>query len=369
MIRKIVTLGLFFALAAAAPAADWRTEVAGFLDGTRPEGQSEARQYLAGLFGSLSDDDKPVACGLLAYLSNRVGDRREEYVRLGEYFEKYGSLGLGFHFLVPAVHADVARYLRDWQFRYPWVLRIGIVASSNVTVASSIHPPEKLLLGVEMANNVLYKLTSGEQVIKGGEFRRGFNAVGLETKDLFSEPGTHQYVLEFKAGDLIVRREIVLGVQMSAAGLLREPAGSGRPPDYIVKIFLGENLLASSRKSPPITPAAQIETPPPTGQYDPFGPGYQNEPEFPSSFPIMAIPAVIKELIDQFKKKDEVEPVPAVELKTEMAFTFTKKNAMDRDIEVKAQLSLGLRSIQFLPFSLAKEPAGSSRPEASRDQR
>lgn len=113
MTRKILTLGLVFALASAAPAADWRAEVAGLLDGTRPEGHSEARQYLEGLFDSLSDDDKPVACGMLAYLSNRVGDKREEYARLGEYFEKYGSLGLGFYFLVPAVRADVARYLRD----------------------------------------------------------------------------------------------------------------------------------------------------------------------------------------------------------------------------------------------------------------
>jgi hypothetical protein len=368
MIRKTVTLGLLVAIAAAASAQNWRAEVAGFLDGTQPLGPSQARQYLAGLFDSLSDDDKPVACGLLAYLSNRVGDRKDEYAQLGKYFEKYGSLGLGFHFLVPAVREDVARYLREWQFRYPWVLRIGIVASGNVTVASSIHPPEKLLLGVEMANNVLYKLTSGGRVIKGGEFRRGFNAVRLETRDLFGEPGIHPYVLEFKAGDLLVRREIVLGVQMSAAGLLKEPAGSGRPPDYIVKIFLGENLLASSRKSPPVTPASQIETPPPTGQYDPFGPGYQNKPEIPGSFPIMAIPAVIKELIDQFKKKDEVEPVPAVELKTEMAFTFTKKNAMNRDIEVKAQLTLGLRDIRFLPFSPSKDPAGNTRPEPSRDQ-
>jgi len=369
MSRKTVALGLLIALAAAATAADWRAEVAGFLNGTRPEGYSQARQYLSGLFGSLSDEDKPVACGLLAYLSGRAGDRKEEYARLGEYFEKYGSLGLGFHFLAPAVHADVANYLREWQFRYPWVLRIGIVASGKVAVASSIHPPEKLLLGVEMANSVLYKLASGERVIKGGEFRRGFNAVGLETRELFREPGAHSYLLEFKAGDLIVRREIVLGVQMSTAGLVREPVGSVRPPDYIIKVFLGENLLASSRKSPPVTPAAKIETPPPTGKYDPFGPGYQNQPEFPSSFPIMAIPAVIKEIIDQFKKKDEVEPVPAVELKTEMAFSFTKKNAMDRDIEVKAQVSLGLRSIQFLPFSQSREPAGSSRAEVSHDQR
>jgi hypothetical protein len=40
---------------------------------------------------------------------------------------------------------------------------------------------------------------------------------------------------------------------------------------------------------------------------------------------------------------------------------------MGRDIEVRAQLSLGLQRIEFLPFSLSRDPSGDKRPEASRD--
>ncbi len=357
MMNKIVVLALLFRLAAAAPAGDWRSEVAGFLDGKRPEGYAAAREYLAEVFDSLAAEDKPVACGLLAYLCSRVGDQKEEYARLGEYFEKYGSLDAGFYFLLPAVRADASRYLRSWQLRYPWVLKIGLVCSSEQIPGSFPNPPEKLLLGVEMANPVLYKLSSGENVIKGGEFRRGFNALPLGTKDLLDQPGAHVYVLEFKAENLIVRREILLAVETSASGVMKKQPPPGRPADYLVKMFLGETLLASSRKSQPVSLNAEIEAPPPTGEYDPYGPGYQNEPKFPSSFPIMAIPAVIKELIDQFKKKDEAEPVPAVELRSETTFVFRQANAIGREIEVRAHLTLGLRNISFLPYSKGDDPA------------
>ncbi len=57
-----------------------------------------------------------------------------------------------------------------------------------------------------------------ENVLKGGQFRRGFNSVTLQAKKLFREPGAFPYTLEFKAGDLVVRRELVIGVQMDRRG-------------------------------------------------------------------------------------------------------------------------------------------------------
>lgn len=356
--KKIAALCLLFGFAAAAGADDWRAAVAGFLDGKGPDGVREARIYLARVFDSLGDEDKPAACGLLAFLAHRQSDRKDEYARLGDYFEKYGSLDAGYYFLSPGVRAEVSRYLRDWQLRYPWVLKIGLVTSRASLLTTSLSPPEKLLLGVEMANPVLYKFSSGNSVIKGGEFRRGFNALAIEARDLLDRPGAHTYVLEFKAEDMIVRREIVFGVEMSASGVTRTPAVSGPPADYLVKLYLGETLLASSRKSQPVSLNAEVEAPPPTGEYDPFGPGYQNEPKFPSSISIMAIPAVIKELIDQLKKKNEVEPVPEVELKNETTFIFSRTSAAGREIEIRARLTLGLRAIAFLPYDAPKSPAG-----------
>src|SRR4030042_1651612 len=100
-----------------------------------------------------------------------------------------------------------------------------------------------------MASDVYYKLMDGKETIKGGQLHRGFNSVSLQAKKLFREPAAFPYVLEFKAGDLIVRRELIIGVQMDFLGLLGKPAEGMGSDDYILEMFFGQELLASSRKT------------------------------------------------------------------------------------------------------------------------
>jgi hypothetical protein len=350
--RKTAALSLLILFFGSILASDWRTEVANFFSAEPAVDYRAAATYLEGRFGSLSEEDKAIASGLLAYLYGQLGDKNDEYERLGEYFEKYGLVGMGFNFLPPSAHASVANYLRDWQLKYPWVFKIGFVESSGITsVPFSINPPETLVLGVEMANEAFYKLSDGRNVLKGGLFRRGFNSISIETKRLFRDSGTYPYFLELKAGDMIVRRELAVDVRVNSVGIIGgKPAGPSKNPEYILKMFLGDSLLASSRKLLP-SPPLKVEIPPPGGVYDPFGPGYQNEPKIPNSFPIMALPAAIYDLIKSLTKRDEVEPVPPVELKSEVAFAFNGKDAAGDQIEVRARLALGLRNIRFFPFS------------------
>jgi hypothetical protein len=351
-VKKIAALSLLIFFFGSVPESDWRTEVANFFSAQPAVDYRAATAYLKGRFSSLSEEDRAIASGLLAYLYGQVGDKNNEYERLGEYFEKYGLLGMGFHFLPPPAHASIAKYLRDWQLKYPWVFKIGFVESSGVTsVPYSANPPETLVLGVEMGNEAFYKLSDGENVLKGGLFRRGFNSISLETKRLFQVSRTYPYFLELKAGDMIVRRELAVDVFVNSVGVIGgKPAGPSKNPEYVLKMFLGDNLLASSRKILP-SPPLKVEIPPPGGVYDPFGPGYQNEPKIPNSFPIMALPAAIYDLIKRLTKRNEVEPVPPVELKSEVSFAFNGKDAAGDQIEVRARLALGLRNIKFLPFS------------------
>jgi hypothetical protein len=264
---------------------------------------------------------------------------------------------LGFSFLPITTRNSVLRYLREWQLRYPWVLKIGFVSPGGPSrITPAANPPETVLLGIEMASDVYYKLTDGRHTLRGGQLHRGFNSVALESRRVFREPGTFPYVLEFKAGDLVVRRELVIAVQMDYQGVLGKPAIRASDDTFILEMFFGQELLASSRKTVLVIGDMGIDVPPPSGKYDPFGPGYQNEPRIPSTIPILAVPQAILEAIKALKKKDEVEPVPPVELKPEMAVSFKRLNAGGDAVEVTARVSLGLREIKFMSYSLMGRP-------------
>jgi hypothetical protein len=358
MKKSILIFALLAAHCSTVVAADWKTELVNFFKDEKALDYSGAVGYLQEKIDGLGDEDKPMACGLLAYLYSQLGDTKNEYQRLGEYFEKYGVIGMGFTFLPLVVRNGVLRYLREWQLRYPWVLKIGFVTPGGVETSPLLpNPPETILLGVEMASDVYYKLMDGQDVLKGGRFHRGFNAVAIQGWRIFREPGAFPYILEFKAGDLIVRRELIIGVQMEFVGIMGKPSGGRPDEEFRLEMYFGEDLLASSRKTLPSAREMGVETPPPSGKYDPFGPGYQNEPRIPTGVPILAIPAAIVEAIKSLTKKDEPEPVPPPKLITDMQISFKRPNASGNDIEVRTRVSLGLREMRFLSYSTIEKPS------------
>ncbi len=331
-------------------AADWKSEV-GNLISQGNDFQAAAR-YLEEQLDSLSDDDKAVASSLLPFFFHQVGDREKEYARLGEYFEKYGPLNMSYDFLPLSVRNSLVLYFRDWVLRYPWVLKVGFVESSSPQKKeAAASAPRELVLGVDMANEAYYKLSRGQEVLKGGQFKRGFNSMTIETDNFFAEPATYPFSLELKAGDLIVRREMTIVVSLSVFGVLENQRSEVQPSEYVLKMFLGDELLALSRKSVAAMPPVKIETPPPTGVYDPWGPGYQNKPEIPSGFPIGGIPTLVNELLKMLKKKDEIEPVPPVELKPDLALLLRKKRPDGRTVEMLARLTIGFKEVRFYSFS------------------
>jgi hypothetical protein len=354
MTRRIKALLLAVALALPLAAADWRADVAGFFIGEKGPDYAAARVYLENQFPGLPEDDKPIASGLLAFLDARLRNKPHEYRWLGDYFERYGAIDMGFQFLPPTTRAEVYRYLRDWQLRYPWVMKLGIVSPKGTTSESSLSPPDRLILGIEMANEVLYKLYLEGDVIKGGMFRRGFNEVVVDTRKIFRESGNYRFMLEFKAGDLLIKRTIILALRRDTYGAVgKQPAGA-QALEYAVKIFLGNSLLAVNQRTVPVSPPINIPVPPPSGRYDPFGPGYQNGPKFPQAVPITALPSAIKEVLNALKKRSDNVPVPPVDLKMDMQYVFSEKDPDAPEVEVRAHLWLDLKEIQFLSYQAQK---------------
>lgn len=353
MIKRIAPLLLSLTLILPAATDDWRSDLADFLAAEKGADYRGALEYLEAKFDSLTEEDKPSACGLLAFLEARLGDSPGEYRRLGDYFERYGAIDMGFQFLPLAVRSEFYRYIRDWQLRYPWVMKIGIVASSAATVQTSVYPPDSLILGIEMAGETLYKLSTNGRVIKGGMFRRGFNEIVIDARRVFQESGNTPYILEFKAGDLVIRRALMLNLRRETYGRIgsRQEA---RTAEYSVKLYLGDRLLAANQRTAAVAPPLDIPVLPQSGQYDPFGPGYQNEPKYPGGVPIAALPAAVKELFDAFKKRNAIEPVPPVELKVDMQYVFSEQSPDARQSEVRAHLWLDIQSIRFLSYAAQK---------------
>jgi hypothetical protein len=283
-----------------------------------------------------------------------LGNHPAEYRRLGDYFERYGAIDVGFQFLPPGARADFYRYVRDWQLKYPWVMKMGIVWSSAVSVLSSLYPPDSVILGIEMAGETLYKLSADGEVIKGGMFRRGFNEIVIDATKIFQASGNYTYTLEFKTGDLVIRRTIILGLRRESFGQVGPRPGLTRTAEYVIKLYLGERLLAANQRTAPVSTALDIPVPPPSGKYDPFGPGYQNEPRIPTGVPLAALPAAVKEIVAALKKRNEIEPVPPVELKTDTQYVFSEQDPDAPPTEVRAHLWLDLRAIRFLSYSAQK---------------
>jgi hypothetical protein len=233
-------------------------------------------------------------------------------------------------------------------------MKMGIVWSSAVTVSSSPYPPDSVILGVEMAGETLYKLSADGVVIKGGVFRRGFNEIVIDAAKMFQASGNYTYTLEFKTGDLVIRRTLIFGLRRESYGQVGPRAGLPRTAEYVVKLYLGERLLAANQRTAPVSTPLDIPVPAPSGKYDPFGPGYQNEPRYPTGVPIAALPAAVKEIVDALKRRNEIEPVPPVELKTDTQYVFSEQDPNAPPTEVRAHLWLDLKSIQFLSYSVQK---------------
>ncbi len=227
----------------------------------------------------------------------------------------------------------------------PLVRDIGLIGDES---SKDFASPDKLIIGVEVSRDALYKLSDEKNVIKAGYFTRGLNTVEVEANGLFMESGTHLYFLDLKAGDFTLKKEIEIDIQLDSSGV-----DSGTPrlvkkpePEYELSMFIGEKLIVSGRKSLSEELSFNIELPP---MPDGYGPFYEIEKEYKNplrnSFSILdAIGAgysLIKSLIDKKKKKKITAPVQKHE---QITATFMRRDSEGTAKEVTAVIRLKVKN-------------------------
>ncbi len=207
---------------------------------------------------------------------------------------------------------------------------ISTLVSEIFLIDSEIYrkyvPPGRILIGVEMESDTLYKLTIQDEVLQGGLLRKGFNSLSIDTQGFFEKSDSHTYVLEIKTDDFLTRKEITIDVQLFPMYVVQKRGEEEKTYEYTVSFFVGDRLIYSTRKFPLRDLSFKLDLPPSDGVYNPFGLIDGRQPPLNT----FSIPDAIAGLYQLAKTltsgKDKERQDKTIQKKQQIETTFVKRN-------------------------------------------
>ena len=188
-------------------------------------------------------------------------------------------------------------------------------------------PPSKITIGLQVLTDALYKISSQGRVLHGGVFRKGFNFLPLSAKDIYNKTGTHTFVLECKADEWIVKKEIVIDIRIVPLYVVQKREEERKIHEFTLSFFIDDKLIYATKKFALSDISFKIDLPPSLGRYDPFGPidGIKKPPE---GIPVLGAAVaglylLAKSLSPGEDKKDEKM---VYQKKQQIETTFLKTN-------------------------------------------
>jgi hypothetical protein len=133
-------------------------------------------------------------------------------------------------------------------------------------------PPGRITIGLQVLTDALYKMSSQGRVLQGGVFRKGFNFLPLSAQDFFNKTDTHTFVLECKADEWIVKKEIVIDIRIVPLYVVQKKGEERKKHEFTLSFFIGNELIYATKKFALSDISFKIDLPPSLGRYDPFGP-------------------------------------------------------------------------------------------------
>ena len=325
--------------------ADWKADISEYF-GNRKDYEG-AIAYLKNHLKSADKRPNPIINGLLAYSFHNIKDKDQEYYWLGEYLEYFRGMETIFDFLDSSTYIEISNYLEGWRRQYPLITEMGLIYGKDLNGPA---PPDKLVIGIDLNNDVFYKLSDKSHVIKGGLLRNGFNSISIEADDLFNHSGSYVFFLDLKADDLLLRKEIEIDVAMNSSqkeiqvDAKREV--ERQSPEYKLYMFIDDELIVSSIKSLQKKLSALPNLPPLPENYDPFKPPNRQDPML-NSFSIFSAIGLISELIKGLKKdKNKREPPKPIQKRRQVTATFLKESTQGTAEKIKAVISFKSRHLK-----------------------
>jgi len=351
-IKRAFLFFLMAALTAGGLSAQWRDDVNRLF--SRGRNYKAVAEAVLPAYDTLEAADKPDAAALLAFCYGRQSDIPNETRWIFEYFEIGKAKDSGFVFLDFLNQTDILGYLNVWKMRYPYVSEISLVKG----VGNEVIIPQGLMpLVIDVSGEAYYKFSLGGNVLEAGQFKSGFNIIGLDATELFLNPGRRTYLLELKSGNLVLKKEIVLDVEVTSPLSLPKPALSptrGRKVEFSLSMYVGGELVMTSRKTE--TPVSWKLDVPVNTLTKGWNPNYwinrdRPDPMRNSIDIVSAVSAIYNLLKDLLKKKNKNDPEPPkIQTVQDLSLVFPQKDPEGKDREMR--VSIRLRS-KNLPYGLS----------------
>jgi hypothetical protein len=223
------------------------------------------------------------------------------------------------------------------QTTQPVIHEIGLIDSD---IYRGAFPPSRLIVGLEVGTDIYYKLYSNETILKGGRFLKGYNSFSLEADDLFARSGIHTYTLELKVDDHISRQEFEIAIALDEEVLPALEENEANTKEYSVLMYIGNQLVASSKKLPTSRPSRKVEVPPPPYQINPYASAA--EPDYTDTgVPLTSIAAALYQTIKSLtEKKNEEARTPPIRKKSMITSTFKRTRPNGQEYKVTATITL-----------------------------
>jgi hypothetical protein len=348
MIKRIAA-GCLIALALTAGLrADWKSDLSARL-GRNPDYKA-AWDLLTEASKTLEDGDKQTAAFILPFLAARLGNADGEKALVADYFETYLDNEPDFGFLDEYVLRDFLTFWISWKRRYPLVYDVNLLSYSR-TPATGL--PASVDVGLELLNEAFYRVSLGPYILEGGYWPKGFHILTIPLRDLFTRSDTWEFVLDLKAGDLIVRKPVRVQVDIAdIAPSAPAPEETFAPPPTTpvrpiqegeISVYIDGKLVLKSRKlaaraAAPFT--FPLGGPLMRGQ-KPYMPPPKNDPMMMNGVNIVdALALAYKAIKDLVAKKPPKPSAPSYQKVSVLSFSYSRTTAAGRSVSARASLSL-----------------------------
>lgn len=338
--KKILTFFSLALLSAVFLRAQWMEDLSPFF-GVHKD-YPGAIDYLLSRLEQIDESNKEIAFELLAYCYYKLRDRTNETKWIISYFDAYSGSEPILGFLDESSYADLSSYITSWKIRFPQVTDIAIVGNR---LQSGSAPPLRLPLVVDITTDAYYRLISLEGILNGGLFRPGSNSLNIDATHLFDESGTHLFYLDLKSGDLIIRKEINLEIQVEkpVSAPARQPEQRNPDREYKLSMYVGGRLIVASKKLPNVLPP-KIDFPKGT-VYLPKFPRDQKDFNL-NTFSVMdAVAALYKAIKDLTKGKDKKVPEFKYQKLQQTEFSFRRVDSEGMSQEIRSMIRLKTRTL------------------------